>query len=111
MTYWTKILNGVKKFVKPSGYYLLQGVLDSLESYDKALINGDYPALISLYHNSAIGSIELFSHITNKKFLNTMYDVANGCISIAKKLENGGNVHDVAHAEKIMISALFAVMQ
>lgn len=107
VTMWLGPIIQMKKFLKPSGYKLHQEMIDSLKQYDRALSEGDFSALKSVYTDSAKLVTKVLPHFTNEKISKYMFDAGNECLLMAKRLENGGNLSDVETFEKQMLSNYF----
>lgn len=100
MRVWTPTWAGMENFIEPNGHIILQKLIDSLEQYDVALNNSDFMTLEGLYLTSAKWERELLPFTKSIKFSNTLTHASDACKSIAKKIENGGNLIDVAIFEK-----------
>lgn len=100
----------MKKFVEPSGYHILQDIIDSVQPYEVAFDNSDLSTLQSLYLAVAKSAFELLPHITNKELSNMWHEVAADCVFISKIIANGGaNLNIIANIEKehmAMISSI-----
>lgn len=101
----------MKKFFEPSGYKILQELINSSKQYDGILIKNDLTALESLYRISAKLFLELSSHITNTKLSTANSELANACVQIAMVLENGGDYNDVADFVHRQVPELLAAEQ
>lgn len=89
----------MKQFLAPSGYHVLQEIIDSLEVFKTAFDNEDITALTSHYMDSAKLISKLLPFITNKEVSKMLADAASRSVSLAKRLANGGDRNDVAEFE------------
>lgn len=108
---WTPILNKMKEHSEPSGQKILQNVIDSLDSYDDAYSNSDFPALSSLFQACTQVFSELMPHITNEKLSTANSHLVQECERIAQVVANGGSLKHCANFVRHVTHPLMSAMQ
>lgn len=101
----------MKSFIEPSGFEILQEIIDSLIPYEEAMSKDDLPGLESLYRTSAKSFIELLPHITSSKLSKATSDLAQACLVLADTLENGGGFRDIHAFVKREVHKLILAMK
>lgn len=90
----------MKHFIDPNGDKIFQETMNTAEPIAEAINDRDLSALESHYLHFAKLLFDLLPHITDKKLSKLVVDAANTCVSLSKRLANGGSLNDIADFEK-----------
>lgn len=107
---WVDIMERIKAYTDPSGYGLIQEVIDSLNSYHKDYTTNNLSDLLSLWKSSGEAFKKLVPHIMNEKLSAALADVGNQCIQRPEVLKNGNTLDAAAYFVEKLAHQLLTAM-